>query len=855
MKKHLLVVLGLMLGLVHSAVSQEVSVLIEPLTQNFPSQVASYLDNPFRYARVRVINNTAVQQQVYLTLQMTAQLSGGNDQFAIFSQDHGTSRPKITLQPGGIYVLDSREAFIDHFSGRLQLSMPQGGLADYVQVPEGTYRLCVQACRWTEVVSNDQPLAEACLPMNICYTGSAPEFTSPVMAGMGNSATLQPQRNINVRWSEVITNCATNARFRYVLKIVKVLPGQNILQAIDRNPVFFSEDCGSNTYCVIDTLRDLRIPLEAGATYAMKVTAVQRNAGAGVQITLGNGGASQVVSFTWGEARYNAGPQNEPSPGPEAPSQQNQNVEESDSDNQAAVKGKIKMPQFTAPRKANASLLVEPGKFAAKWTSVQGDSVKAAIYVVELYEDNLGGIDPSTVHAPLATATVNGPLGHLYGGEKPDTVAVADRGWDTLLAVGAKYLIKLRTHAAYTYHSAHHRRTTHYVNGIAADVEEDSLCTLHDAFLDDEAELKFQWGIDSSALIPASPAQFTYPVNHATHDWNDTACGEFGLECPEVQRFDDFELMWNKPKDIEIGDSVQYTIYIYEMAKGKKLKEILAGKPKFTIEKQLGTTYNDTILDSLETGKSYVVRLRTQAIDETNPKYNFFGDGYSHAMYFKLVDTVDYSELIDTKFACFPKDTTGLDRVPVKVDVDKLIHNRTRLKLGRFDLIVQEATDKPQAINGKGDKKGNKQGGDKKDVDKKDGDKKDGDKKDGDKKDGDKKDGDKKDGKKDDKKDDKKKAEEYSVISGEGYVLWHPLGFGCGIKVKFDTIKVNKNNQVISGSARTIPTDSNNYINLNIGNNKFGSGFDMLSDGAATVLDKVSGKLGSTGEDVKKWYN
>ncbi len=870
MKRHILSLFSVFCLLWGSLEAQEVSVVIEPLTQNFPSQIASYMDNPFRYCRVRVINNSGVTQRVYLTMQLEEQTSGEGG-FRLYSQDHGTSRPCITLPVGGSIVINSRESFTEHFSGRLKLKAPSSSPLDYLQIPEGTYRLCVQANRWSEVVSNDQVMSENCLPISICYTGSAPEFTSPILASMQNGITrLEPQRNINVRWSDVITNCASSARFNYVLKIVKVAPGQNVYSAIDNGNVIFSERCGTKTYCLIDTLRDLKLPLERGATYAMMVTATQRNTSGGNLINLSNEGRSQVVAFTWGDGNYGVVADNNVSPQQQTPPSGDTRENTTNGNNEDLVLASIRRPYLTLPYRDDATAtqvqtkfidekgytpktdtaatlygftdkgtpVLKDTKFATAFMPVRGDSVKGVKYVVELYEDNCGGMDPSTLHTPIKSLTIDGPLGRAYGDPAASQVEANVKEWQKSLVSGADYFIKLRSTVAYVYHSSVYRTVTHYVNGKEADSETDSVLTPQDGYVTYESSVRFRWGIDSSSLERIAPPQFTYPVNLGSAEWDDTSYMTFGLDAPEIEHYSDFDVAWKKVKGLDLGDSAYYTLYIYDMAKGKEMDALLKGKPKFVVDSLTDNRYAGKYIDSLQTGKGYVMRLRLHTGPDTL-KYNLLNKGYSHPIYFKLIDTLTVADALDTRFACFPKDTTGLDMSPVKQDPDNLVRNRVRLKMGRFDLIVQNAK--------KGVAKADKKA-DGKNDDKKAGDKKGDDKKGGDKKDGDKKGDDKKGG-------DKKKVSEDLMLNGEGYVLWHPMGFGCGLKVKFDSLIVNKDNRVIGGYARTIPTDENNYLNLNIGNNRFGAGFDMASDKASTYLDDVASLLGDDGEDVRKWYN
>lgn len=844
-----LLLLALCLG--WSVKAQDVTVVVQQKTANLPVTVASYADNFFNYFNILLTNSSGSTQSVYLTLDMECIYSATAEPMRIYTDDgNRTSRPRIDIPAGGTYLINTRQKFEEQFrGGRIATSsnLSQNSLGELLRLPEGNYNLCVKACQWSEVVTSDHELSNSCLSFQICYSGSAPEFTQPFgnlttmpgVAPVGNAPVLMPSRNINIRWTGVVTNCPQNARFEYVLKIVKVLPNQNINDAIRRNPAAFSYNAGRRTYCLIDTMRNLNARFEPGALYVAQVEAHQ-NGNVANQMQLGNDGKSQIYAFYWGQSGGNGmrgrgdiptggeddddaetetGGQVDPNPG--VPTQ---NVSTNETSNKDEILGKIRQHYIVSPGKDDSTITALKAKFsdessnvpsgndsivksktpdgiaildekrkkdfAIRWIPAHYDSIKRVNYEVKLYE-YLSSPEVTLAHSPIKSKTINGEFNYWYGLDNVDPKELKDTSWANALELGKKYYVTVDAFVSYTYTKTTITTTNFLNNGEVTSTEYDTAYALQSDAVHYRSATLFQWGIDKALLDKLNPAKFTYPVDKSLADWTDTTQMQFGFTIPEVPRYHTFNFAWNKATGEDFGDSLTYQLHVWKVKKGKTIKQIVKDTSTFKVKNIKELSCKDsTLLDSLKNGETYLARVYVEYLKDTN-KYDRQNKGWSVPIVFKLVDTVALGGIIDTKNACFAADTAGLSKQLITPKIDTLISNRTRLKMGRFDMIIQDG----------------------------------------------------------------KYNSQKQTYSGTGFVIWRPAGFGCNVKVHFDSIKINKDHRIVSGTARSIATDSNNYLKLNLGNNKYGAGFDMGSDYVDEYMASAANELGNTGQDIQKWYN
>lgn len=827
------------------AIAQDVTVTVTKVRQTLPSSLADLIDHPNQTVNIMLQNNTNQQAKVYLKLSLTSDYVQNGQPLELLTQEKGNTRPCITLSPGEVRRFNSIMDFSDHFSGRLTTT----ATADFLtltRIPEGSYSLCLEVYRWMEFVADDgSPMSRDCAQFTVCYTGSAPELITPIMVVNDNVRapkpprvpkkgkdgfvnmetrdpnTVQPSRLINIRWTEVITNCPQTAPINYYLKIVRVSPGLSPEYAIDHAPVVFSKNCGRNNFCQIDTLRNLDVPFERGATYAMQVEARER--GANPTLEIANEGKSQIMTFSWGKATYNVNNGNNGNGNQENTSKESSS-EESGSDD---VLASLRQSYVVSPYRDATSYSAVLAKFADEssqvpaedksiqvkyhgnyndhivstkmdpfditWMPVRGNNLRSVRYTVDLFED-LGLLSDIETRPAMLTKTINVSANSEDSYvTSTEPMSVGDPKWKDTLQEGKKYLVRVKAVATYRYYDYKINKTIHYVNGIEADTEYDTVKTAHTEIVNYSSTMNFQWGLDSSMLDRVLPPQFTGPINRSTANWDDTSFMHFDPTVETLWNLDNFNISWKKASNLNIEDedTALYNLYIYEAAKGKDIKAIVKGEAKYHKDSIDALMLKGDILDSLKEGKIYVARVKVIIPDTTT--YFMCNHGWSHPIAFTLKkDTNNYSTAIDITNACFPNDTAKMNRKDlITPKVDSLVNSRVKLKMGRFNMVVQSG-----------------------------------------------------------QLDDKKR------YSGEGYVEWTPMyGYGVGIKVKFDTIQINKDFQVIAGTARSMTEDSNNYLNLNMGKNKYGAGFDMYADQGVQMLNQYAGELGSTGEDVKKWYD
>ena len=830
------------LGLGETLNAQEFTITVQQKTNNLPVTASAYIDNFANYFNIFLTNNTIEEKNVYLTVDFKCTFSVNGEPFHMYTDDgNRTPRHYITVpainSPNNQILLNNRQVFEDHFRGRLTSNQSINDFNDFleaVRLPEGIYTLQI----WVYNYDTRQELDSKQLTFQICYTGSAPEFTMPLAnmqplpgyAGTGIPSVL-PMRNLNFHWMGVVTNCIQNVRFEYIFKIVKVLPGQNINEAISRNAALYSSNCGTRTYCSIDTLRDLNVRFERGATYAVQVEAHQRGNTLN-QMQLGNNGKSQIQAFVWGEAPTGGNNDNDndndndgdgSGTGNGGGSMTGERSSSSDNDNKSEILDQLRQHYIIYPNKDQSTITTVTTKFtdeksnvpsgndsivksktpegyaildvkrkkdfAIKWIPVHHDSVKLVNYEVKLYE-YLSSPEVTITHSPIKSKTINGSLNYFYGLTNTDEIVLNDSSWTNALELGKQYYVTVDAYVSYYYKKTTITTTELLVDGEVESTEYDTTVTRQVDAVQYGSTLIFQWGIDKALLDNLTPPQFTYPIDRSTADRSDSTMMEFGLTIPEVSHYSDFSFNWQKAGGADVSDTLKYDLHVWKVKKGKTLKQVIKDTSAFKVFKLTERDYTEgKILDSLKNGETYVARVRVNSFPDTN-KYNKENNGWSLPIAFKLVDTTAFSGFMDVTNACYPADTAGLSKVLRTTKIDSLINNRVRIKLGRFDLIMQSG----------------------KYVDKK-------------------------------------------GYSGTGFVVWHPVGCAVNIKVKFDSLMINKDFRVVSGTARSITTDSNNYIKLSAGSGKFCAGFDMYSDKGLEYMNKAAQELGSTGDDIKYWYN
>ena len=312
--KHINRILVLAVTLIMGLTTVTAQTVQVQLIQKFPNKplpptIISYMDDPFRYFDIRFILTGAGEE--------------GLDIFFDMNLTVNTSPLYVRTRPDMIPVqcIHLSEG-VNRMRGdqlnpqvliRTETNFDYSNPINAQQLPEGTYQLCVDIYRWSD---RNNPARESitigpCPTFEICYSGSAPELVSP-MAGayMASNGTmvLKPARRINFFWTPVFSNCAgKKSRFKYKLKVVKVLNGQNYNDAIRVNPTVLSTEVNNKNYAVFDTLRDVKVQMDRGALYVAQVQAEKINNGSEDVFVIANDGKSQPMPFVWGSRKKNNG--------------------------------------------------------------------------------------------------------------------------------------------------------------------------------------------------------------------------------------------------------------------------------------------------------------------------------------------------------------------------------------------------------------------------------------------------------------------------------------------------------------------------------------------------------------------
>lgn len=772
--------------------SAQIVTTITPKVSLFPSSGFSYVDDPARYFNIQMINTQGDSKQVFITLDITCDFSATGEN--IYLKTKKSSQPHTPLTIGSTPVQLNRAIFdqlLGHL-GRADLDYNFGKdrLADVLTLPEGNYRICITPYEWTgHNTQNPTQLGEpCCYSFTICYSGSAPEFTSPVngfsAANLNNSNpannllsaspsitsdnrnsaayTILPlQRTLNFNWTGVISNCLAPNDFNYTLKLVEVYQNQNVQEAIRSNATLATIDVKTKTMYSHDTTSNRHFRLKPGHVYAAQVIATLKGS-LMTEVRLGNEGKSQVIAFVWGDVPVVQ----------EMQSNTSSNV----SDNRDEVLKSIRTPYLVDPGKDKTTIDALKKSFSSektnepaddnygtyvsgdepyykvkpsdsllvKWMPVRGDSVFKVNYVAELYEYVGGPVANSMNVTPLQTKSIELDAPHDFGVSNTEMISIATKGWKDTLKEGYKYVLNLKAETFFSYNEKTTYTITDYIHGTPTNRDSvvNSLKFSSEML---QSNVVFAWGVDSGALDKVTPPQFTYPVDNSKRAWNDSTW----TEIPEVVKREDFSFRWKAASGIDYGDSVFYNLRIAKLPKGKTPQQV---KDTFYFKANItDLSYIDTVLfDSIKVNEQYLAILETHVkqMGDTSAHYNMLNGGKSLYATFKLKPEPEFKADINTKIKCFPDKLKDLSKETITPSTESLITEKKKLKIGDFPLVVQTATY---------------------DTTKK-------------------------------------------VYNGDGYVIWHPLGVDVRLKVHFDSVQINKNYEIIKGTAVSTATDSSTYL-------------------------------------------
>ena len=825
-------------------VQAQVTTTITPKVQLFPSSGLSYVEDPTQYFNVIMTNTGPETRQIYVSFRVSCDFSATGGSF--FLQSPGNMAPPQPLTLGAnetrVITMQDFRMLMSHINGR-DIQMSGISWQDALLLPEGNYQICIKTYYWDHAGSVPAPLEagpEGCCYFTICYSGSAPEFTSPIIGQSGGNinvinpmadqsgsnsnfdassgsdsrsnsdyTVLTPSRQVVFSWQGVVSNCITNSNVNYILKLVEVMPQQSVYDAIDHNSTIYTVNAGSRTTCIIDTLKDLNAtPFQRGHTYAAMVQAVPKNQNMVFQ--LGNEGKSQIIAFNWGQ------PLSGPVPRILPPGSNGRTLDSTLSDNKADVLASLRDPYLVMPvvdddaadvlvgkfpsenanRPQNSLSLIDglyyrlndKNKLKVSWLPMRGDSLTKVEYKVNLYEYIGGDVSFSTTRPPLKSYKIEKTNG--FGVDNVAFMELPEK-WDSVLEHGNKYFLVLEAASHYKY-----RRTTEYTetvieNGNTTTNKYSKVTIMEGTEFFYSNEL-FQWGYDSAMLETVDLAQLTYPVDMRGQT-ADYALGE--TEIDEVFINSAFKFKWSRADNVLDRDSVTYNLLIMKWKKGKlpsQMKDTLFIYKNLTDNEYI----DDAIKDSLKVGSQYVafVETRIKQANPTDDPYIIPNKGRSWVAAFKIVETEEMTADNDPSAFCPSESWSKLNKKDTLRPKNINDIKGMELNMNGFKVVFQEVNEKTDSIK---DKK-------------------------------------------------TKKVTLRKSYYGNGYIVWSPFAMNTRIKVQLDSILFNKDHEVFTGCAKTIAADSTALLPMDFG---------------GKIGDWTEGKINSLykevddNEDVQKYVN
>ena len=869
MKKYIYLLAVLMMSLSAWAQNQ-ILTTISPKVSVFPNTGLSYVDDPARYFTIQMVNTTGTPLDVFFTIELTADFTSAGQNYYIRTKKE--IQPLTPLSVGGAPVFINRPIF-DQIVGHLNASAyetnyDRNKLAqDLLSLPEGQYSFCITPYQW-DGYNNPNPIQvgeRTCYTFTICYTGSAPEFTSPI-SGLSaanlnnsnpannllqptfggrqrpisnslptNSNTLTPtntnslgdigrhqfmagssdnrensqyqrlplSRQVIFTWTGVISNCLSPSDFFYYFKIVELTANQNVQEAIEHNGTVTTYNNQSNTTYIHDTVANRHFRLQPGHVYAAQVQAVPKRK-LMTDIELSNDGKSQIITFVWGES----GPVIMNSGG------DNTNLHSVVSDNHSDIVSALRLPYIVSPGQDKGTIDALKAAIASEGALVPAAGTNA-------YVTNVDNGDLPYYQVPVADT-----LGISWMPVRGDSVLKVDYTAELYeynggAASNSMIGLPLKSYSTSVQQVHDFSPSATQLMSVVGDQWASSLQEGYKYLVHLKAETYYSYQKTTTYTItdyihnvPVERDSVVNTVAFGSQEMSSDVVFAWGIDTgaldqvyppqflypqnlttkqwddtlmfdiPSVEKHSDFKFKWKAATGINFQDSAYYKLLVAKLPKGKTPQQV---KDTLFFKDSIATTsYIDTALfDSLKTGEQYMAVLWVYVKQKENlsEHYNLINKGKSIYTTFKLVEPRAYSADLNTKYKCNPKALDDLSKEVITPDVETLINEKKVLMMGDFPLVLQEGT-----------------------LDK-----------------------------------DKKR------YSGDGYIIWRPTDVDVRLKVKVDTIQINKDYQIINGTAVSTATDSSTYLSalmndLNIG--------DWTEDD----VNRLASQFGDN-SDIKGYYD
>ena len=624
-----------------TASAQTVQVTMLQRIPALPSTVTSYMDDPLRYFNVQFFVTGAGSEGLDIFFDMNFTVDTDPNLYVRTIPGTMPFQPIHLFEGNNILKSDVLNTQV---LSRVETKVDYSNPMSVQQLPEGTYQVCLDIYRWTDVDRVNNLTIGPCPTFEICYSGSAPELVSP-MAGtqmaLNGAMVVAPNRRIDFFWTPVISNCiGRSTRFKYKLKVVKVINGQNYQDAIKVNPTVFSAEVPNITYAVFDTLRDIKVQMEPGALYVAQVQAerIQPSRGSDDPFIIANDGNSQPMPFYWGGTGNQSGTlsdienttyyPNEVVPSPTGVSsrkygytvddeskegEESEGVEgitlwtggvteTSDLETIAAEMKEQYLAGFIRDAAAVARLTEthpEEWKFlpTPKRRYVESDgyytvpmsddlevsfmpsrhpALKNVAYAIELYDFVDGGLDSILTKEPLHREVIE-ELPESYN--KMDSHQLVNRtltGWGSKLKQGNLYYLQLVSYPTIGYWNYSIADTCFFVNKKLA---EHVIDTISREFV--EGDMEYGNGVffqwgDDPEVPGLRTPQWVAPVDRTDADIYDPANVAVPAVVPEVKKAKSFPVSWTPYNDVAEGDQSAYEVNVYELKDGQSPEEAVA---------------------------------------------------------------------------------------------------------------------------------------------------------------------------------------------------------------------------------------------------------------------------------------
>lgn len=667
--------------------AQTVQVLLIQKVPSLPSTVTNYLDDPFHYFNVQFVVNGAGSEgiDVYFDMDFTVSTS----QFYVRTRPEILPTQPIHLNEGvNIMRTDVLHTQVQH---RTETNVDYSNPVNALQLPEGTYQLCLDVYLWSDRLNPGRvPInVGPCSTFDICYSGSAPELVSPMTGAqmaLNGAMVLMPSRKINFFWTPVISNCTSGTpRFKYKLKVVKVLNGQNYQDAIKFNPTVLSTEVRNQTYAVFDTLRDIKVQMVRGALYVAQVQAEKIQSGSSNEAyIIANDGNSQPLPFFWGyvgnhigsgsgiENYYDfpGGNMGGTAMNSTVNSRRNYGYVVEDENEEGEVSEGIAgltvweggveelseletiVDEMEEPHIVGFSTKRHYVESDGYYTIPMADDIEVVFaparhnsfnnisYSIELYDYMEGGVDSIIAYEPLFHEDIVDVPEHYSKLDSRELVSRTLEGWGSELEQGSLYYLQLSAFFTAGYWKYTVADTSFYVNDMLAEHIRDTISRdfVEEKFVYPNGTY-FQWGDDPDAPGCTTP-QWKAPVDRTGDDIYDPVNHKLPTAVPEVKKAKTFPISWSPVKDVPKGDEVEYEVNVYELKPGQTLEEAVS-----TNQVLVSRTVTDGHeISETDTGffkvfsakKTYVMTLSTTVNSESN-SYHFENGNEALPVVFKIV--------------------------------------------------------------------------------------------------------------------------------------------------------------------------------------------------------------------------